>query len=113
MIGTLRYSGVLAVATIWSLSIRLVNAAKPESMQAQTVATTAAVPAEPGRSDEIRCGVDAAQLAQCQAACASGGMAIRNFCNTLPDPRMRGPCFALELGSEVACKSWCYWHFGK
>ncbi len=55
---------------------------------------------------------DAGQLAQCTRACQSGREAILNFCRSLPDPRMKTPCFALALGSVVACTNWCYFHWG-
>lgn len=56
----------------------------------------------------------AADPAQCQAcllACSEGGEAFRDFCRSIPDPRLRAGCWALEFLGEVACKGWCYWHF--
>lgn len=55
---------------------------------------------------------DAAQLAQCFRACSAGGQTLQNFCGSLPDRRLWGPCRALGLGSEVACRGWCYLHWG-
>lgn len=55
---------------------------------------------------------DPAQAAQCVSACQSGREAILSFCRSLPDPRMKTPCFALALGGVVACTNWCYFHWG-
>lgn len=55
---------------------------------------------------------DPTQLAQCTRACQSGREAILAFCRSVPDPRMKTPCFALAVGSLVACTNWCYFHWG-
>jgi hypothetical protein len=57
-------------------------------------------------------GGDPAQLRACLAACAEGGAGLIAFCNSLPDPRLRAGCFALQFAGEVACSGWCYWQFG-
>jgi hypothetical protein len=55
---------------------------------------------------------DPGMLKQCLAACAEGGAALIAFCNSLPDPRLRAGCFALQFVGEVACNGWCYWQYG-
>lgn len=87
--------------------------AVPGMPQRSGISSLTAVSVPLANEDAARCAADPAQLLRCQNACSSGGAAIRNFCNSLPDPRMRSGCFALELGSETACQGWCYWHFGK
>jgi RHS repeat-associated protein len=52
-------------------------------------------------------------LNQCLDACASGGAVLRNFCRSLPDPRLRAGCWGLEFVSEVACRGWCFWNCTK
>ena len=61
----------------------------------------------------VPCVVDAAQLGQCMSACSAGGSSLRGFCASIPDPRVRAICYGLELGSEVACRNFCAWHFGR
>jgi hypothetical protein len=51
------------------------------------------------------------QCAACLKACAKGGAALLAFCRTLPDPRLRAACYALDFVGVVACEGWCYWHF--
>ena len=76
-----------------------------------TMSNTARM-AAPSSAERLPCAADAAQLAQCLRACASGGQTLHNFCSSLPDPRMRSVCYGLELGSEVACQGFCYLHWG-
>ncbi len=49
-------------------------------------------------------------LNDCLNACTAGGVALRNFCRSLPDPRLRAGCWALEFVGENVCKGWCYWN---
>ena len=56
---------------------------------------------------------NAGQLTQCLVACGAGGETFRSFCRSLPDPKLRAGCWALEFAGEAACKGWCYWHFGE
>jgi hypothetical protein len=51
-------------------------------------------------------------LSQCISACKGGAEAIRQFCRSLPDPRLRPPCFALEFVGQMACINWCYLQYG-
>ena len=55
---------------------------------------------------------NASQLKRCQKACDRQGKALQKFCRALRDPRMRAGCWGLLLLDKVACKNWCYWHFG-
>lgn len=55
---------------------------------------------------------DAGQLTRCLQACEAGGRTLTNFCNSIPDPKIARGCHALELGSEVACKGFCYCYWG-
>lgn len=68
--------------------------------------------AAPSSDNKRPCAGNAAQLAQCLRACSAGGQTLRNFCASLPDPRMRSVCYGLELGSVVACQGFCYLHWG-
>jgi hypothetical protein len=54
-----------------------------------------------------------ALLAQCVTACKTGGATFRAFCNSLPDPKLRAGCWALQFASFAACSGWCYWHFSE
>lgn len=107
-----RHVETLALLFFANLAVWKHNTAVAVPNRSHMSGGTTSVPIPLGE-DPILCAADPAQLLRCQTACASGGMAIRNFCNSLPDPRMKAGCFALELGSETACRAWCYWHFGK
>jgi hypothetical protein len=55
---------------------------------------------------------DPGKLKQCLQACEVGGRTLTNFCNSVPDPKIARACHAVELGSEVACKGFCYCYWG-
>ena len=77
------------------------------------LAVTMTVTPEPAASAEsISAGPDAAQLARCLHACESGGRTLTNFCTSLPDPKLKRACHAIELLGEVACKGFCYNYWG-
>jgi RHS repeat-associated protein len=55
---------------------------------------------------------DPSKLRTCLDACATGGRAWQNFCRSLPEPRLRAGCWALQFAGEVACRGWCFLEFG-
>jgi RHS repeat-associated protein len=52
-------------------------------------------------------------LNRCLDACAAGGVAWQSYCRTLPDPRLRAGCWALQFAGQAACRGWCFWNFSK
>jgi RHS repeat-associated protein len=48
---------------------------------------------------------------RCLDACAMGGQGIRNFCRSIPDPRIRAVCWGLEFTGEVVCRGFCFWYY--
>ena len=51
-------------------------------------------------------------LQACLAACAEGTAAIQAFCRTIPLPRVRAACWAVQFASVPACNGFCYLYFG-
>lgn len=93
---------ILVTATVdvgWSA------APSVEPGQPNTARAAASMAVPPADTAPVRFAANPAELARCQAACASGSAAILAFCRSLPDPRIRGACWALEFASEVACRA--------
>ena len=57
--------------------------------------------------------VNPAEFVRCQAACNSGKEAMFAFCRSLPDPRLKQPCWIAAAGTAIFCANWCYWAYGK
>ena len=57
-------------------------------------------------------GPNPAMLQQCQLACKSGSEAVRDFCRSIPDPRIRGACWAYEFAVLPACLGFCFLYWG-
>jgi len=55
---------------------------------------------------------NASRLKRCQRACQKQGKALEKFCRALREPRLRAGCWGLLVVDKIACKNWCYWHFG-
>lgn len=53
----------------------------------------------------------AASYSECVAACRNGQLAMEQFCQGLPDPRMRATCWVAAKAGVIACINWCNWHF--
>jgi hypothetical protein len=53
------------------------------------------------------------KLDLCYKGCEGGLETMEAFCRALRDWRLRLACWPVAKGSEVACKGWCYWHWGK
>jgi hypothetical protein len=49
-------------------------------------------------------------LNECLNSCAAGGEALADFCRSIPDPRLRAGCWALEFAGETVCNGWCFWN---
>jgi len=47
-------------------------------------------------------------LNNCLNACAMGGRGFLRFCGSLPDPRLRATCYAMQFAGETACRGWCF-----
>jgi hypothetical protein len=52
-----------------------------------------------------------ASLKECMTACSGGPDAIAEFCRSIPDPRLRAGCWALQFAGKTACVGWCLWWF--
>ena len=57
--------------------------------------------------------VSPAELIRCQAACNSGKEAMFAFCRSVPDPRLKQPCWIAAAGTAIFCANWCYWTYGR
>ena len=55
---------------------------------------------------------DPAELRRCNKACDRGGKAMERYCLSLPNARLRAACWVAAKAGDVACRNWCYWHYG-
>ena len=51
-------------------------------------------------------------LRSCLLACSEGTAAIQAFCRTIPLPRVRAACWAVQFAGVAACDGFCYLYFG-
>lgn len=53
-----------------------------------------------------------AELIRCQQACRQGRDAMEMFCRSVPDPRIKGPCWGFALVGGIACLNFCFNYWG-
>lgn len=61
----------------------------------------------------ISVAVSPVELLRCQTACNSGKEAMFSFCRSVPDPRLKQPCWIAAAGTVIVCVNWCYWAYGR